>query len=57
MVFFSLLPYTTIFDAIPGGVTKNHILGKLREKHDLHMRVHRYADLGKIEGDKSFIRR
>ena len=41
----------------PGGVTKNHILGKLREKHDLHMRVHRYADLGKIEGDKSFIRR
>ena len=41
----------------PGGVTKNRILGKLREKHDLHMRVHRYADLEETEGDKSFIRR
>ena len=36
--------------------TKNHILDELREKHDLHMRVHRYADLEKTEGDKSFIR-
>lgn len=41
----------------PGGVTKNHILGKLHEKHDLHMCVHHYADLEKTEGDKSFIRR
>ena len=41
----------------PGGVTKNPILDELCEKHDLHMRVHRYADLEKAEGDKSFIRR
>ena len=41
----------------PGGVTKNHILGKLHEKHDLHMCVHHYADLEKPEDDKSFIRR
>ena len=41
----------------PGGVTKNRILGKLYEKHDLHMCVHHYADLEKTEGDKSFIRR
>mgnify|MGYP001678415923 CR=1 FL=1 len=41
----------------PGGVTKNRILDELREKHDLHMRVHRYADLEETEGDKSFIRR
>jgi len=41
----------------PGGVTKNHILGKLREKHDLHMCVHHYADLEKPEDDESFIRR
>ena len=41
----------------PGGVTNNHILGKLHEKHDLHMCMHHYADLEKTEGDKSFIRR
>ena len=41
----------------PGGVTKNHILNELHEKHDLHMRVHRYADLEKTEDDESFIRR
>lgn len=37
--------------------TKNHILDELREKYDLHMRVHRYTDLEKPEDDKSFIRR
>ena len=41
----------------PGGVTKNRILDELCEKHDLHMRVHRYADLEKTEGNESFIRR
>ena len=37
--------------------TKNHILDELREKYDLHMRVHHYADLEKPEDDESFIRR
>ena len=41
----------------PGGVTKNHILDELCEKHDLHMCVHHYADLEKPEDDESFIRR
>lgn len=29
----------------------------MREKHDLHMCVHHYADLEKPEDDESFIRR
>mgnify|MGYP001644249882 FL=1 len=41
----------------PGGVTKNHILDELCEKHDLHMCVHHCADLEKPEDDESFIRR
>ena len=41
----------------PGGVTKNRILDEPREKHDLHMRVHHYADLEKTEDDENFIRR
>ena len=32
-------------------------IAALRDKHDLHMEVRRYADLDEPEGDGRFIRR